>query len=594
MKTVRIHVNTSDQTRPVVFNYRQLYKRELKKQEPVEELPLVESTDDDFYKNLLKRAEKYAIDDDDNDEGSEEEQAESKKQVGDNYDFEDPFIDDSEMLLDEPQEYTVPEFDGFFVYHGPLDGAEAQESEKKLAPNKRKAPARAKPSVSFTANSHGNATNAAATTSKKPNNANNSNGNSTNEKNRKKPTAAQDDTIEVTPRKPPTSCASNKPNTSSTATHSTIAKKPTATHTTVARPEPSTSAGLASTKKVASTTDQPPKKKKKVDTKTEPIPSATPATTTPPAEVPTETATKKPQENAAEKKKKVPVDLKPLDPEIEVLMEKLRYDVQFESFENKAKFPLVLKPTVLEAGLVALRKNRVIDENLVQHLMKILPYNRFTLKKFLTTKSGQMRVDELQQEIDELAILLKQTIDKMMPEQQRAFNEKLAQSQPSTDEDAPTPKFRCNDEVRKILYDIIQTEEQSIHIANQVALHKDPEKKQEALASDGKARKLMYQRLLSCWPEGWMNSYEMSRQYSQFKSKIQGSDKKAAQAAQVATTSTVASSPVANQPSAMDSKKRKRPASSTSEDTQRKLKSKGFPPPLLRYLINVADILFSV
>lgn len=38
-----------------------------------------------------------------------------------------------------------------------------------------------------------------------------------------------------------------------------------------------------------------------------------------------------------------------------------------------------------------------------------------------------MRIDELQQEIDELAILLKQTIDKMMPEQQRSFEGKLAQ-----------------------------------------------------------------------------------------------------------------------------------------------------------------------
>lgn len=103
-----------------------------------------------------------------------------------------------------------------------------------------------------------------------------------------------------------------------------------------------------------------------------------------------------------------------------------------------------------------------------------------------------MRVDELQQEIDELAILLKQTIDKMIPEQQRLHEEKLAQArkfmhnnkkereiliilvlenQPANPEEelAPTLKFKCNDEVRKILYDIIQTEEQSIHIANQVA-----------------------------------------------------------------------------------------------------------------------------
>lgn len=85
-----------------------------------------------------------------------------------------------------------------------------------------------------------------------------------------------------------------------------------------------------------------------------------------------------------------------------------------------------------------------------------------------------MRVDELQQEIDELAILLKQTIDRMMPEQRRLFNEKVAQVQASSDnanmeDKEPEPKFKCNDEVRKILYDIIQTEEQSIFIANQVA-----------------------------------------------------------------------------------------------------------------------------
>lgn len=61
-------------------------------------------------------------------------------------------------------------------------------------------------------------------------------------------------------------------------------------------------------------------------------------------------------------------------------MVKLRKDVVHEDFENKAKFPLALKPTVLEAGLIMLRKNKEIDENLVYHLMSILPYNRFTLK----------------------------------------------------------------------------------------------------------------------------------------------------------------------------------------------------------------------
>lgn len=67
-------------------------------------------------------------------------------------------------------------------------------------------------------------------------------------------------------------------------------------------------------------------------------------------------------------------------------MEKLRRDVKLESFENKAKFPISLKPTVLEIGLITFRKNRTIDDNLVFHLMGILPYNRFTLKVILHNK----------------------------------------------------------------------------------------------------------------------------------------------------------------------------------------------------------------
>lgn len=81
-KTIRIHVNITDQPRPVVFNYRQLYKRELKKfetaTEPTIEAPRMEmsldSADDLFYKELLKKAESYAMDEDDvDDDGSDEE-----------------------------------------------------------------------------------------------------------------------------------------------------------------------------------------------------------------------------------------------------------------------------------------------------------------------------------------------------------------------------------------------------------------------------------------------------------------------------------------------------------------------------------------
>lgn len=76
-KTVRIHVDTSNQPRPVIFNYRQLYKRELKKMETTEEtvpMSVVETQDDLFFKGLLEKAESYAMEGDDVDDvGSDEE-----------------------------------------------------------------------------------------------------------------------------------------------------------------------------------------------------------------------------------------------------------------------------------------------------------------------------------------------------------------------------------------------------------------------------------------------------------------------------------------------------------------------------------------
>lgn len=89
-----------------------------------------------------------------------------------------------------------------------------------------------------------------------------------------------------------------------------------------------------------------------------------------------------------------------IDPEIQVLLDKLREDakkgklykliIEFikrcwllsvtESFEHKAKFPAALRPTTLQIGSVMLRKATAVDDLVVDKLMEILPYNRFTLR----------------------------------------------------------------------------------------------------------------------------------------------------------------------------------------------------------------------
>ena len=55
------------------------------------------------------------------------------------------------------------------------------------------------------------------------------------------------------------------------------------------------------------------------------------------------------------------------------------YYYHLESFANKAKFPPALRPLTLDIGRVMFREDHNLDNNVVNHLMKILPYNRFTL-----------------------------------------------------------------------------------------------------------------------------------------------------------------------------------------------------------------------
>ena len=80
--TIRIYIDTTDLPRPVIVNYRQLYKRELKKlqeREPANAAvpqpnSALDSADDLFYRELLKKAEAYNVDDDDvDDDGSDDE-----------------------------------------------------------------------------------------------------------------------------------------------------------------------------------------------------------------------------------------------------------------------------------------------------------------------------------------------------------------------------------------------------------------------------------------------------------------------------------------------------------------------------------------
>ncbi|KAI8381234.1 Ubinuclein conserved middle domain-containing protein [Radiomyces spectabilis] len=500
--SVRIRVDIKPpEDYPVIFSYQELLKRQQRAKPPPQALSIALPTnpvseEDKFYQGLLERAAKYDLEDTEDVDQSDDEPAQNSKRglVVDEYDYEDPFIDDSDMLLDEPYDYHVPEHDGYFVYHGPLDGHDTARERSKT--DKRKV-SKSKPKSSTT------------TTKKETSHTGTS-------EDQKKPTKVASTKLKKTAS---SGAQATKVEASSSALSSKAATK---------KPVDSTEGGGPEKKNKPAVKD----KKPSASTST----SITTVSSQESAPTPTSTSTS----TTAKKKGTSTTELKPLDPDMELLVEKLRQDSAKESFANKAKFPVSLRPTMLDIGTLMFRQNHKLDDNLVSHLMTILPYNRFTLKKYLMTKAGPLRVKELQTKIDELSVNLKSIVDKMMPEQQRQHDEKVSavqqQKSQSTDQSsqtansaAPDPapsteedpvlatKFRCNDEVRRIIYEIMKLDSILTILKNEIA---GLTNKNENVMAEGKARKQMYQKLLSCWPEGWMTTYEISRQYSQYKLKM--------------------------------------------------------------------------
>ncbi|KAI8092654.1 uncharacterized protein BX664DRAFT_327820 [Halteromyces radiatus] len=520
-QSIRLRVNLPANA-PIVFSYPDLLKRHEKEVKDFPLAPLIQD-DNDFYKLLLERAAKYDMKPDEEDvESGEEDNTPNKDNKGDEYDYDDPFIDDSDMMLDEPYEYSQPEYDGFFVYHGSLDGSDNTTGSKK------------KTNVKKDTKSVGSAT---WNSSKVRPSTSSSTKKSTNKIETIEISDTEDDTEK--PAKSTTSLTSEtgtttaKTTNSSSATNSTKTKKPSSSSSSSLKSD-TTNKGSPVMKKSTSTdsTSKKPSNKPKSSLPSKVTTNDTSSTnnivsSTDVKKSTTNTSSSTSQSSKAKstskKTKSSSSDkLQPLDPSIEVLMDKLRQDRAKETFEVKSKFPTSLRPTVLQVGAKMFRLYHKMDENVVNHLMDILPYNRFTLKKFLTTKAGPGIVNELQQEIEDLIKQLAEAVDKLMPEQLQQYEQKVLEqkNQPSDGLEVER-KFRCNETIRRTLYEILTKDMYSVNLSNDIAEFTG---RPEQVVTETKARKAMYTKLLPCWPPQWMTTYDISRQYSTYKSKMKNVD----------------------------------------------------------------------
>ncbi|CAO3593269.1 unnamed protein product [Absidia cylindrospora] len=490
--SARLRVDLHSKT-PIIFSYPNLLKRHEKTLKEAPKAPMMlDDEQDPFYKALLDRAAKYDMNPGGEDvDSGEEDNQQNKDTKGNEYNYEDPFIDDSEMMLDESYEYSQPEFDGFFVYHGALDGSDnVSGTKKKSSAKKEKATA-----------STGKAKASTSTSTRK--------------------SVSKTDAIEISDTEELATSTSNNTKTkkaSSTQKSDTTKGGPTMKKSTSATTTTSadiTKKAAVKTNKGAAPTSASTSKSAVNNHSSANIISSTAAKPLPLSTTTTGDNNKKSGKASSSK-------LQPLHPSLEPLMEKIRVDRAKETFEIKSKFPSSLRPTVLEMATKMFRLYHKMDENVINHLMSILPYNRFTMKKFLTTKSGPAIVTEFQKEIDLLIELLQKSVDEAMPEHLQQYEQKLMEQQnQAADGPDVEKKFRCNETIRRTLYDILTLDMHSVNLSNEIAEFNG---RNDMVESETKARKLMYTKLLPCWPSGWMTTYDISRQYSTYKAKMKNND----------------------------------------------------------------------
>ncbi|KAF9093563.1 hypothetical protein BGX27_001587 [Mortierella sp. AM989] len=537
-------------------------------------------------------------DDDEDEDGKGQVRKRPSRWDTERYDFEDDFIDDSEMML-ESIGMVRPKVDGFFAYRGPVettaedaDSSDAGPRSKKTV--KRKPAAGSSPlGTSKTSSSKSNKGSNLAVME----NANDSTSEMSEAEERSKSTkpppaapgnsslstvidatassAVGDSTagsVATTPTKKKTllsktkaagkdvskegaeaSKDSDKESKSGTSKKAKTKPTKTATSMPVVRvdsppldditgnsppPPPSRSASPSKSKsksKAPATAETDPSDDALMGNEASESTSAQAKSETSPTK--TESSndlTVSPMEsNSDHSKSKEPKPLEPLNEEVQAAYTAVADLAKKESWEVKSRFPPHIKEPLWECARVALATRStgyVLDDSFFVHLQEILPYNKFTLKKLVYKAVLPDWIAELETQRARLIEQFATRADMVWKSSGLAAVDK-----PQTEKDGDgdvnmngdevkfPKKFPWSQDLRLLLWETME-KFMEIHAAKQELRAVD--ESQPVPPTDSKTRKDAYQTLLQSFPAGWMTSYEISRQYSQLKEKVQKQEKK--------------------------------------------------------------------
>ncbi|KAF9207365.1 hypothetical protein BGZ49_000611 [Haplosporangium sp. Z 27] len=537
----------------------------------------------DFLDELT---EKYGIegenesdddDEDDDEDGKDQVRKRPSRWDTERYDFEDDFIDDSEMML-ESIGMVRPKVDGFFAYRGPIEttaedakgssnlmvaeNANDSTSEMSEADEKSKSTRQLSGpgssslatvvdanSISGTAEPTSNSTTTTPTKKKaatsksksavkdvsKEEASKDSDKESKSglaKKTKSKPTKATAATTPVvrvdspTPfednpdghtHSPPsrsTSPSKSKSKSKATVSTETESNKPVAADTD------STMADADSNVNDHSMNGEAPEI---TSTKSEPDQQTTKVESSSTAEAHEQSEAKNDRS-----KSKEPKPLEPLNEEVQAAYDVVADLARKETWEVKSRFPPHIKEPLWACAKTALTTRSsgyVLDENFFVHLQEILPYNKFTLKKLVYKAVLPDWITELEAQRARLIEQFAKRADMVWRasgmasvDAPRTERDDDGDVNMSSDEVKSPKKFPWTQDLRLLLWETME-KFMEIHSAKHELRAVD--ESQPVPPTDSKTRKDAYQTLLQSFPSGWMTSYEISRQYSQLKEKVQ-------------------------------------------------------------------------
>ncbi|CAK5272128.1 unnamed protein product [Mycena citricolor] len=262
-------------------------------------------------------------------------------------------------------------------------------------------------------------------------------------------------------------------------------------------------------------------------------------------------------------KKRKPVDISSFSAELQTSIEKLKIAIAQESWETKSKFPPNLKPLLAAVALQAVALDEY-DDTFFSLMPHIFPYNKFTMSKLIKrtifadhTKLLASRQDEILEQLRGMAAegfpRAQEEWERSMSNYEEKQKEKAAalvngspegdgsglSRQATEDPDPekekperepgtgpgkggahhgpPLKKYRMTEAMKSQVWQLVLLSNETCRLENE----KNQLEGSVLQVSEQGLRKTLYQRIVNAFPEGWMSSGQISRDVSAMKKKLE-------------------------------------------------------------------------